>query len=55
MTGELDAFRYVNDFVDGRTPNRDIDEDTVASVKEMTVVGVESKGIISAVINAMEG
>lgn len=55
MTGELDAFRYVNDFVDGRTPNRDIDEDTVASVKEMTIVGVESKGIISAVINAMEG
>lgn len=55
MTGELDAFRYVNDFVDGRTPNRDINEETVASVKEMTIVGVERKGIIPAVIKAMEG
>ncbi|MDE7330520.1 MAG: hypothetical protein K2N30_05505 [Clostridia bacterium] len=54
MTGELDAFRYNNDFVDGKTPNGDIDENTTASVKEMTIIGVGEDGIIPAVIKAME-
>lgn len=55
MTGELDAFRYENDFIDGQTPNGGIDENTVASVKEMTIVSVKSEGIIPLVKDAMEG
>lgn len=55
MTGELDAFRFYNDFIDGKTPNREIDENTEASVKEMTIISVGKEGIIPAVIKAMEG
>ena len=55
MTGELDAFRYANDFIDGQTPNGGIDENTEASVKEMTIVSVKSEGIIPLVRDVMEG
>lgn len=55
MTGELDALRYPNDFADGMTPNKNIDEHTKGRVKEMTILGVDRKGINPDVARAMEG
>ena len=54
MTGELDAFRYSGDFIDGKTPASGVDEDTKAYVKEMTILGIDDKGIIPMVKKAME-
>lgn len=54
MTGELDAFRYSGDFIDGKTPASDVDENTQAYVKEMTILGIDDKGIIPMVKRAME-
>lgn len=54
MSGELDALRYENDFSDGKTPNKFIDENTIARVKEMTIVYVDEDGIGSDIKKIME-
>ena len=54
MSGELDAIRYQNDFVDGKHPRVGINEDSVGRVKEMTVVRVDQDGIPMSVRELME-
>jgi hypothetical protein len=54
MSGELDAIRYQNDFVDGKHPRVGINEDSVGRVKEMTVVRVDQEGIPMSVRELME-
>ena len=53
MSGELDAIRYVNDFINGE-PNEKISEDTPAYIKEMTVSKLDESGIIPEVKSLME-
>lgn len=53
MSGELDAIRYENDFINGE-PNGKITESTVAYVKELTVYKVSEDGIIKDVKSLME-